>query len=219
MRIEERRSVPFDDVELREASDGLTFHGYAAPFDSETDLGPYRETIERGAFGKTLADGADVRMLVNHEGIPLARTRSRTLKLREDKRGLLVEAKLDPNNPRAQELMSAMRRKDLDQMSFAFRAIQEIKPEDNDGLRVLKEVELFDVSPVTYPAYEDTTAEMRQRQIELLGNYAHSLGITIRTDPEDPPAEPEPEPIQADHSLVLARQAQRKRKDAYQRTA
>jgi hypothetical protein len=132
---------------------------------------------------------------------------------------LLVEAKLDPDNPRAQELMSAMKRKDLDQMSFAFRAIQETNHEDNDGLRVLREVELFDVSPVTYPAYEDTTAEMRQRQIELLGNYAHSLGITIRTDPEDPPAEPEPEPIQADHSLVLSRQAQRKRKDAYQRTA
>jgi hypothetical protein len=205
MRVEERRSVPFDDVELREASDGLTFHGYAAMFDSETDLGPYRETIERGAFKKTLADGADVRMLVNHEGIPLARTRSRTLKLREDKRGLLVEAKLDPDNPRAQE-----------QMSFAFRAIQETPHDENDGLRVLREVELFDVSPVTYPAYEDTTAEMREMRISLLGNYAHSLGITIRTDPEDPPAEPEPEPIQADHSLVIARQAQRKRKYAHQ---
>lgn len=207
--LEERRSVPLVDVELRAASDGdgLSFRGLAALYDSPTDIGPFREQVASGAFDKTLNDGADVRFLVNHEGVPLARTKSGTLQLSSVKRGLQVDIPhLDPLNPRAAELISAMKRKDLDQMSFAFMAMHEDPPTDeNDNLRTLQEVRLFDVSAVTYPAYEDTTAELRQKKVELLSNYAHSLGITIRNDAPEVPAESvdAPEDHRSGPSLTL----------------
>ena len=161
--LDERRSVAYTTLELREAGDGNVFTGYAALFDSPSEPMPFTEYVRRGAFSKTLNDGADVRLLIDHEGVPLARTRSGTLMLQEDDRGLRVEATLDPMNPDAQRVMSAMRRGDLSQMSFAFRTIK-----DNfsaDGMvRELREVQLFDVSVVTYPAYEDTIAELRRAQ-------------------------------------------------------
>tara|TARA_R110000868_G_scaffold283444_2_gene543879 strand:- start:9551 stop:10345 length:795 start_codon:yes stop_codon:yes gene_type:complete len=161
--LDERRSVAYTTLELREAGEGNVFTGYAALFDSPSEPMPFTEFVRRGAFSKTLNDGADVRLLIDHEGVPLARTRSGTLILEEDDRGLRVEATLDPMNPDAQRVMSAMRRGDLSQMSFAFRTIK-----DNfsaDGMvRELREVQLFDVSVVTYPAYEDTIAELRRSQ-------------------------------------------------------
>ena len=161
--LDERRSVAYTTLELREAGEGNVFTGYAALFDSPSEPMPFTEYVRRGAFSKTLNDGADVRLLIDHEGVPLARTRSGTLLLQEDDRGLRVEATLDPMNPDAQRVMSAMRRGDLSQMSFAFRTIK-----DNfsaDGMvRELREVQLFDVSVVTYPAYEDTIAELRRAQ-------------------------------------------------------
>lgn len=161
--LDERRSVAYTTLELREAGEGNVFTGYAALFDSPSEPMPFTEYVRRGAFSKTLNDGADVRLLIDHEGVPLARTRSGTLMLQEDDRGLRVEATLDPMNPDAQRVMSAMRRGDLSQMSFAFRTIK-----DNfsaDGMvRELREVQLFDVSVVTYPAYEDTIAELRRVQ-------------------------------------------------------
>lgn len=161
--LDERRSVAYTTLELREAGEGNVFTGYAALFDSPSEPMPFTEYVRRGAFSKTLNDGADVRLLIDHEGVPLARTRSGTLMLQEDDRGLRVEATLDPMNPDAQRVMSAMRRGDLSQMSFAFRTIK-----DNfsaDGMvRELREVQLFDVSVVTYPAYEDTIAELRRAQ-------------------------------------------------------
>lgn len=162
MELREKR-VTLADIELREAGDGLTFAGYAAIFDSPADVGPFREQIAGGAFKKTLKDGADVRFLVNHDGVPLARTKSGTLSLAEDDKGLRVEAHLDDKNPSVQELRSAMSRGDLDQMSFAFLAVKDEWDDEAEGgpLRTLREAKLFDVSAVTYPAYEDTTAELR----------------------------------------------------------
>jgi HK97 family phage prohead protease len=122
----------------------------------------FTEFVKRGAFSKTLNDGADVRLLIDHEGVPLARSKSGTLALEEDERGLRIEAELDPMNPDAARIMSAMKRGDLSQMSFAFRTIKDNWNNDR-SVRELREVQLFDVSVVTFPAYEQTVAELRKR--------------------------------------------------------
>jgi len=159
---DENRSIAYTTLELRASEDENTLVGYAAVFDSPSEPMPYTEYVRRGAFSKTLNDGADVRLLIDHEGVPLARTKSGTLSLEEDERGLRVEAELDPANPDAARVLSAMRRGDLSQMSFAFKTIKDSYNEDR-SVRELKEVKLFDVSIVTFPAYEDTVAELRSR--------------------------------------------------------
>lgn len=220
--LQERRVAPLSGVELRTSEDGktVTFTGYAAVYDDEA----HGERIAQGAFTKTVNDRADVRFLVNHDGVPLARTKSGTLVLdAEDPRGLSVVAQLDRGNPRVQELESAMRRGDLDQMSFSFAPVQEREVE---GVRELREVKLFDVSAVTFPWYEGTTAEVRAEAVELVTRYADDLGVTIPEWPEvraedttaEEPAEPttpdledrdgDPEP-EPDHSLPLDTAARR----------
>jgi len=154
---QERRYAP-TSFEIREADDGtIGFRGYAAVFDQVA----YGEVIRPGAFTKTLAGNPDVRMLVNHAGVPIARTKSGTLKLSQDERGLLAEVdSLDPENPTVAELVSAMKRGDMDQMSFAFWPVIEARADD--GTRELLEVGIDDgdVSVVTVPWYDETTAEL-----------------------------------------------------------
>jgi HK97 family phage prohead protease len=106
--VDDKRSLAFTNVECRAIGDGNTLVGYASMFDAPShDLGGFTEYVARGAFTKTLKDGADVRLLIDHEGAPLARTKSNTMRLVEDERGLRVEADLDPANPRAAEIISA----------------------------------------------------------------------------------------------------------------
>lgn len=136
------------------------------PYEMADWLGPYTEVVRSGAFAKTLAEKADVRLLVNHDGVPLARTKSGTLTLREvmpgegDVSGLWCEADLDPASPLVQEIRSAMARGDLDEMSFAFRVTRQQWSPDYEQRDIL-EVELFDVSVVTYPANPATSASLR----------------------------------------------------------
>jgi HK97 family phage prohead protease len=118
---EERRVGYLINAELRSDGDGSTLVGYAAMFDSPSeDLGGFTERIAPGAFKRTLGMDADVRLLFDHEGLPLARSKSGTLSLEEDNLGLKVEAALDPNSPVARSVISAVQRGDIDQMSFAF---------------------------------------------------------------------------------------------------
>jgi len=173
---DEKRSIAYTNLEMRALDDGNTLVGYAAVFDSPSEPMPYTEFVRRGAFAKTLNDGADVRLLIDHEGVPLARTKSGTLALEEDERGLRVEAELDPENPDASRVLSAMRRGDLSQMSFAFRTIKDSYNEDR-SVRELKEVQLFDVSVVTFPAYEETVAELRSRNQTAIVEVASNILI------------------------------------------
>lgn len=159
-KIDDNQTVAYSNLEVRTKGDSNTLVGYASIFDSPSEPMPFVEYVKRGAFSKTLNDGADVRLLIDHEGVPLARSKSGTLQLQEDERGLRVEAELDPTNPDAARIMSAMRRGDLNQMSFAFRTIKDHWSDDR-MTRELREVQLFDVSIVTFPAYEDTVAELR----------------------------------------------------------
>ena len=159
--IDEKRTIAYSNLEVRAENEGKTIVGYAAVWDSPSEYMGFTEFVKRGAFTKTLNDGADVRLLIDHEGVPLARSKSGTLKLSEDDRGLRVEAELDPANPDAARIMSAMKRGDLSQMSFAFRTVKDSWNSDR-SVRELREVQLFDVSVVTFPAYEQTVAELRK---------------------------------------------------------
>jgi uncharacterized protein len=160
--VDGKRTLAYSNIELRTIGNSNTLVGYAAIFDSPSEPLPWTEYVRRGAFQKTLKDGADVRLLIDHEGLPLARTKSGTLMLEEDDLGLRIEAPLDEANPDAARLLSALRRGDVSQMSFAFRTVKDAWTE-NRNVRELKEVQLFDVSVVTYPAYEETVAELRSR--------------------------------------------------------
>jgi HK97 family phage prohead protease len=169
----ENRSFTFSAVEERNSNDNdtLLFTGYASVFDKPYGVrdsrGQYNETIKQGAFKKTLKEQDDVRFLVNHDGIPLARTSSGTLQLEEDDYGLFVRAELDPSNPTVAEVSSAMKRGDLNEMSFAFAAIKD-NFDNNGENREVNEARLFDVSVVTYPANPWAGAKLRGIDIENL---------------------------------------------------
>lgn len=173
-QVDESRSVAYSNLEFRAVGEGNTLIGYAAIFDSPSEPLPWIEYVRRGAFTKTINDGADVRLLIDHEGVPLARSKSGTLSLMEDDRGLRVEAELDPTNPDAARIMSAMRRGDISQMSFAFRTIKDSWNMDRTS-RELREVQLFDVSVVTFPAYEATVAELRNSKEDATVTPSTSL--------------------------------------------
>lgn len=159
-----QRSHAIADLELRASEDGsVTFDGIASvvdtPYTVRDMFGEFQETMVKGSFKKTLAEKADVRLLVNHDGLPLARTKSKTLTLSANP-DLRSVAKLDAANPRVQEVRSAMDRGDLDQMSIGFRVVRQEWNGDYTE-RFIREVELFDVSVVTYPASPTTSASLR----------------------------------------------------------
>lgn len=163
----ERRQRSVSGLQIRSGDAGATtFEGYAAvtgvPTEINDWLGSYQETVNRGAFSKTLSEQDDIRLLLNHDGTPMARTKSGTLALDEDRKGLHSKAELDDASPLVQEISSAMRRGDLDQMSFAFHATRQEWNADRSE-RQIDELKLFDVSIVTFPAYDSTTAVLRSR--------------------------------------------------------
>lgn len=155
-------------VELRRTDDGLPIlDGYATVYEYPYDVagGPpygWTETMAAGACTKSLRERDDVRLLFDHEGIPLARTKSRTLTLDSDDIGLhcTTPEGLDTASPLVQSLVSAMGRGDLDEMSLAFRVLRQEWNDEYTERRIL-EVQLFDVSVVTYPANPATVAQLR----------------------------------------------------------
>ena len=163
MKEIERRTFTVRDIETREAEDGaMRLSGYAAVFNDPSVPLPFSERIAPGAFRKTLSETPDVRLLINHEGLPLARTKNGTLTLTEDEVGLRFDADL-PDTTEARDLWTLIQRGDVDQMSFAFRVIRQKWSADRTE-RTLTEVSLADgdVSVVTYPAYPTTTVEARE---------------------------------------------------------
>jgi len=136
-----------------------TVYDVAYPIAGGPEAGGWMEIIERGATAKSINDGADVKLLMNHEGIALARTASGTMRLISDDLGMMVDADLDPESPYAQSVRSAVMRGDCDQMSFAFKVIQQNWNEDYSERRI-REVMLFDASLVTYPASDATIVQM-----------------------------------------------------------
>ncbi len=173
----EHRAIPLDQVELRtpEDSDEYVLTGYASTFQ-EYDMygGPSQygwvERIDPGAFDKTLREKPDLHLLINHAGMPLARTKSGTLSLSTDDHGLKVEARLDKRDPEVQSLAVKMERGDMDEMSFAFRvkaqewrAAPGYEEIDDQSYRTITEVSLHkgDVSVVNWGANPTTSAGIR----------------------------------------------------------
>jgi len=141
-----------------------TLTGYAAVFDTPSvDMGGWHEMVAPGAFADSLAAGDDVRALYNHDpNIILGRTKSGTLRLQEDSTGLRVEIDL-PDTEQARGIAASVERGDVDQMSFGFRTLKDkwwIDAKDQ-VVRTLEQVKLYDVSPVVYPAYPDTSISVR----------------------------------------------------------
>lgn len=164
----ERRFTPTTSIaqfEVRAGEDGgmPTLIGYAAVFNSRTELGWFDEEIAPGAFAQSLADGDDVRALFNHDSARvIGRRNAETLRLEEDATGLRVEIDL-PDTTTARDLVASIERGDIDGMSFGFRAREQewIEREGENELRRLIDVELIEVSPVTFPAYADTSIAKR----------------------------------------------------------
>lgn len=159
----EKRSV-MQAPEIRASETGVkTVRGYAAIFNSETDIGGYfREVIAPGAFADSI--GGDVRALVDHDsGRVIGRTKAGSLRLVEDERGLAVEIDL-PDTSDGRDLAALVERGDIDGMSFGFAVRKEEWDETVEPpLRTIRSVELFEVSAVTWPAYPDTSLAMRSR--------------------------------------------------------
>jgi HK97 family phage prohead protease len=158
----ERRDIRIEDFELRAAGDGMSFSGYAAVFNSPSQPLPFTEVIAPGAFKRTLTRRNNIRMLLNHDtSRVLGTTRSGTLRLQEDSRGLHVEADL-PDTTYGRDLSVVMQRGDVDAMSFGFSVPPKGDRWSDDGAqRTLTEVRLHEVSVVTFPAYEATSANVR----------------------------------------------------------
>lgn len=165
-------------VEVRAGDDGgVTVEGYAAVFNQPTDIGGFfREQIEPGAFTDAIGRD-DVVFLVNHEGLPLARTRSGTLELSQDDHGLKMRSVLDESDPDVLAISGKMKRGDLDKMSFAF--MPEVEEWDETGdvpLRTIKKATLFDVSIVTSPAYDGTDIGLRSLKAYREAQAEHNRG-------------------------------------------
>jgi hypothetical protein len=163
-RKREFRQVPVRELRVKRADSGaITIDGYAAVFNSlSEDLGGFREQILPGAFTGCLKNEPDVRCLFNHnESRILGRTKSGTLTLDEDDRGLHYACDL-PDTQYARDLATSIERGDIDQCSFGFYCLDDDwAMMDETPVRSVKSAELFDVSPVTYPAYPDTEVSMR----------------------------------------------------------
>lgn len=188
----ERRSIPMDRIELRSVEGGdpneLILKGYASTFEpyemyGGPEKGGWIEQLDRGAFDLTLREKPDLHLLINHAGMPLARTKSGTMDLSVDDGGLFVEARLDRRDPEVQALEIKMDRGDMDEMSFAFRVKKQewrAAPgceDDEESMRSITEVSLHkgDVSVVNFGANPTTHAELSRSVPDALEFLANAL--------------------------------------------
>ena len=172
----EVRAVATDDGTLKIA-------GYAATFNQEAENLSFREQIAPGAFTRSLESADPIFLLVNHQSdqLPLASTQSGTLKLTQDKVGLRMEANLDPANPRAAELASALTRGDVNKMSFAF-SINPGGESRDGGVRTITDCTLYEVSVVNMPAYDSTQVGMRsvEDEAEALELRKRAMALKVK---------------------------------------
>ena len=152
--------------ETREADGEMYISGYFAVFNSEYEMWPGAvESIADTAFDGALAD--DIRCLIDHETrLVLGRNKAGTLTLKVDTRGLGGEARINPNDQDAVNLYERVKRGDVDQCSFGFDILDEEFEDRGDTVKwTIKKVKLYEVSVVTFPAYEETSVSARKRQL------------------------------------------------------
>lgn len=185
----EWRSYALTGVQLREVGAGSeespSITGHAAVFNAlSVDLGGFREKIAPGAFTRTIASD-DIHAVWNHdERIVLGRNKRDTLTLAEDEVGLAIE--IDPPDTRyVQDVVIApIKRGDVDQMSFMFQTIEDAwNVIDGENVRTLLEVKLFEVSPVTFPAYPQTDVSARSALLSAAGiDFRAVAGALVRAE-------------------------------------
>jgi len=167
--MKEIRKFEFEVRAKRDETHGTYLEGTPIVYDSWTNLGWYDEQIQRGALDNT--DLTDVRFLINHntDMIPLARSRNNnensTMQMTVDEGGMNIRVNLDTeNNADARSLYSAVERGDIDGMSFMFVVDGELweEEESEHPKRTITDIEkVFEVSAVTFPAYEQTSISAR----------------------------------------------------------
>ena len=226
-------------IDVRQSGNGeeFTLTGHAAVFDSWSEelgtfAGTFREKITPGAFTEVLERKPDVRLLFNHDGMTLARTKSNTLELSQDDEGLRVWARLSPDQTIARDLRAAMLRGDVDQMSFAFTIAEDEWHEDKDTEEIERTIirvgELYDVSVVSFPAYPDAEATIRDLRTAAEAGLIHPTVAQPETDaagdaangdgssaaPDDP-VDAEPDPLAA--LRAAADKAAKRERESYLR--
>ena len=195
-KLRQLRSVA-TKFETREDGDEHVPHisGYFATFSDVYEIAPgLTESIAPGAFSRTL--GGDIRALVNHDTtLVLGRTKAHTLELKEDERGLWGDITINPNDGDAMNLYERVKRGDVDQCSFGFEIVSEeteVRP-DGSVHWTLKDVDLFEVSACTFPAYKDTNIsarcaerdEIKARELEAWKNKMKEAVKHGSQDPAD----------------------------------
>lgn len=167
----ERRFIPFDTAELRATAE-LELQGYGAVFNMPATIaGLWDEEVAPGAYSKTIMEN-DIRSLWNHDpNIVLGRNKAKTLFLSEDGHGLASRI-LPPDNNWGRPVVDSVRRGDVSGMSISFRAIKYEWRKALEGSkeldrRVIREAKLYDVGPVTFPAFESTSISARAAEYGL----------------------------------------------------
>lgn len=201
---EERRGYALGDTDfhLRAATDANPiFTGHAAVFDTRTAIGNpltwgFYEEIASGAFTKTLNEG-DARFLVDHDTqLLVARVSAGDLRLSQDKVGLAVDADLDTELSYVKDLVRNLDKRRITGMSFGFQVVKDEwnveQVETNDGqtadveVRRILEVRLFEVSAVTFPAYEETDAALRALQTRSNPDPFGRRAVLLGTEEREP---------------------------------
>lgn len=152
--------------ETREADGEMYISGYFAVFNSEYEIWPGAvESVAETAFDGALSD--DIRCLIDHETrLVLGRNKAGTLTLKTDARGLWGEVRINPNDQDAVNLYERVKRGDVDQCSFGFDILEEGFEDRGDIVKwTIKKVKLYEVSVVTFPAYEETSVSARKQQL------------------------------------------------------
>lgn len=185
MATTERRAAPTEFEVRARPTGGVLVEGHAAVFERlSQNLGGFVEQLAPTAFDRSLGDNPDVRALINHDpNMLLGRTRSGTLRLTKDSTGLAYEIDM-PDRSDARDLVVSMERGDISHSSFAFYVMRDgdewSETDQGMPLRTLTAVSIHngDVSPVTYPAYEDTDSGIAGRAFSRL---AEARGLDVTT--------------------------------------
>lgn len=163
----------------------VELNGYASTFDAPYEMydmfGAYTEIVRQGAFTKTLADGADVAYLANHEGLTMARTASGSLKLSQDTTGLLTSATVNTQRGDVRDLVTAVEDGDVDQMSFAFRVMrQEWSPDFDQRDMIELNIDRGDVSAVNFGASPSTNVGVQRAYRGHKPAELHRIAVQLR---------------------------------------
>jgi HK97 family phage prohead protease len=172
--------------EVRKKANGVVeLRGYAStfaqPYEMHDAFGAYSEVVRAGAFGQTLANGADVAYLANHGGLTMARTASGTLDLSEDSTGLETLARVNEKRGDVRDLVLAIEDGNVDQMSFGFRVVrQEWSPDYDERAMVELNLDRGDVSAVNYGANPATSVAAQRAFRSVRGSKIARLSGELR---------------------------------------